>query len=104
MDAFFGLDRVTSHDGDVEHLTTVHNPAELSLLRSILEGEKIPYFVRERGGGAVVKTIMGYSMFGTDIFVPKELKATADELLEAYRNGEPVEDEDTLVSEDEDEI
>ncbi|MBR2926094.1 MAG: DUF2007 domain-containing protein [Clostridia bacterium] len=103
MDAFFGLDKVTSHDGEVAHLTTVHNPAELSLLRSILDGENVPYFIRERAGGAAVKAIMGYSMFGTDIFVPKELLEKAQELLEAYRNGEVVEDGEALC-EDEDGI
>ena len=40
-------------------------------------------------------------MFGTDIFGPVALEAQAKELLEAYRNGEIVEDEDSLPSEDE---
>ncbi len=92
MDAFFGLDKVSSHHEDVELLTTVHDGVELSIVRSILEGEKIPYRTRERGSGNVVKVIAGYSMFGTDVFVPKELLAEAQELLDAYRNGAIVED------------
>ena len=101
MDSFFGLDKIAAHDENAAHLTTVHNEVELSIVRSILEGEGIPYAVRERGSGSTVKVIAGYSMFGTDIFVPVALEEQAKELLDAYRNGEIVEDEDALPSEDE---
>lgn len=101
MDSFFGLDKVASHDDSVAHLTTVHNEVELAIVRSILEGENIPYQVRERGSGSLVKVIAGYSMFGTDIFVPVALEEQAKELLDAYRNGEIVEDENDLPPEDE---
>ena len=70
-DSFFGLDEVSAHDDNVELLTTVHDNVELSILRSILGGEKIPYLVRERGSGSSVRLIAGYTMFGTDVFVPK---------------------------------
>lgn len=103
MDAFFGLDKVSSHHEDVELLTTVHDNVELSIVRSILEGENIPYRTRERGSGNVVKVIAGYSMFGTDVFVPKELLNTAQELLDAYRNGEIVEDVEDVEDAQEDE-
>ena len=39
---FFGLDQISAHDENAAYLTTVHNEAELSILRSILEGEEIP--------------------------------------------------------------
>ena len=91
-DSLFGLDQVSPHDGDEELLTTVHDNVELAVLRSILEGEGIPYEIRERGSGNSVKIIMGYSMFGSDVFVPKALLAQATEILEAYRNAEPVAD------------
>lgn len=92
-DSLFGLDRVSPHDDDVELLTTVHDNAELSVLRSILEGEEIPYMIKERGSGSSVKIIAGYSMYGTDVFVPKEVLAQATEILEAYRNAEPIEED-----------
>ena len=94
MDKFFGLDKVSAHDENAAHLTTVHNQVELSIVRSILEGEGIPYFTRERGSGSVVTVIAGYSMFGTDVFVPKTMLEQAAELLDAYRNGDVVEDAD----------
>ncbi len=101
MDTFFGLDKVSAHDENTAHLTTVHNPVELSIVQSILEGEGIPYVVRDRGSGNVVKVIAGYSMFGSDIFVPTAMEEQAKALLEAYRDGEIVEDGDSLTSEDE---
>ena len=94
MDAFFGLDKPMEAGKDTALLTTVHDGVELSIIRSILEGENIPYRVLERGSGGVVKVIAGYSMFGTDVFVPADMLETALELLDAYRNGEVVEDED----------
>ena len=95
MDAFFGLDKPMEAGKDTALLTTVHDSVELSIIRSILEGENIPYRVLERGSGGVVKVIAGYSMFGTDVFVPADMLETAQELLDAYRNGEVVEDEST---------
>ena len=98
-DPIFGLDEPSVHDEYSELLTTVHDNVELSILQSILDGEKIPYRVNERGSGSSVKIIMGYSMFGTDIYVPKAVLEQAKEILDAYRNAEPVE-EDTPSEDD----
>lgn len=100
MDRFFGLDKVTAHDENAALLTTVHNPVELGLVQSILEGEGIPCAFRERGSGSTVKVIAGYSMVGTDVFVPKARLKEAVELLDAYRNGEIVEDEDVISADE----
>ena len=99
MDSLFGFDKPTPTDEFTAILTTVYDPIELSIVRSILEGEKIPYRVRERGSGGMVKVIAGYSVFGTDVLVPAEALTLATELLDAYRNGEVVEDEQTLGDE-----
>ena len=90
MDRLFGLDRPAAHDEYTAHLTTAHDNVELSIIRSILEGEMIPYSIKERGSGGVMRVIAGYSMYGTDIFVPTELLEKATELLDAYRTGEAV--------------
>ena len=95
MDHLFGLDKPASHDEYTAHLTTAHDNVELSILRSILEAEEIPYRVRERGSGGVVKVIAGYSMYGSDIFVPAELLDKATELLDASCNGEVIEEDAT---------
>ncbi len=92
----FGLDKHAACDEHTAHLTTVHDNGELSVVRSILEGENIPYRVRERGSGGMVKVIAGYSMYGTDVFVPKEMAEIARELLDAFRNGEVIEEDDLI--------
>ena len=96
MDSLFGFDKPTPTDEFTAILTTTYDPIELSIIRSILEGEKIPYRVRERGSGGMVKVIAGYSMYGSDIFVPAELLEKATELLDAYRNGEVLEETDEV--------
>lgn len=92
-DPIFGLDEPVHNDEYSELLTTVHDNIELSILRSILDGENIPYRISERGSGSSVKIIAGYSMFGTDVFVPKTVLEQAKEILDAYRNAEPIEEE-----------
>ena len=44
-------------------------------------GENIPYLVKNRGSGTVVKVITGFSVFGADIFVLKEDIEKAKELI-----------------------
>ena len=50
-----------------------------------------------------MRLITGYSMYGTDIMVPEEALDAASEILEAYRNGEPVE-EDCLEEDEEEDV
>ena len=96
MDSLFGLDHVSPHDENVELLASVYENTELLVLRSILDGEKIPYLIKERGSGAAVRLIAGYTVnvAASDVFVPKAAFERAKEVLEAYRNAEPVEEED----------
>ena len=90
---FFGLGKPKKKDNNMELLVTTHDNIEQSILQSILEGEGIPYMTSDRGSGSAVRIIAGYSMFGTDIYVPKDVLEQARELLDAYRNGEEVEDD-----------
>lgn len=102
-DFLFGLDGPAKYDEDLELLTTVYDNVELSVLRSVLEGEKIPYMIRERGSGSSVRIITGFTMYGTDVFVPKTIIGQAKEILEAYQNAEPIFDdvpEETSEGED----
>ncbi len=91
----FGFGKPKKNDEHRSLLTTVHDNVELSIVQSILEGENIPYAYSERGSGGVVRVISGYSMYGTDIYVPTAVLDTARELLEAYRSGVAVEEEET---------
>ena len=101
MDRFFGLDRPAKSDDGVVLLTTVHDEVEKNLLCGILEEEKITFLVKDRGSGEAVRILAGFSMFGCDIYVPEELFDEANALLEAYRNGEVL-DEEALLEYDED--
>lgn len=92
MDSLFGLDRPHSEEG-MELLTTAHDDVELSILKAILEDEEIPYLSKDRGSGSSVRIITGYSTYGTDILVPAKYLDAAREMLDAYRNAEPIEDD-----------
>ena len=93
LDEFFGLEK--NHkicDGDeIEHLTTVYDVVMLGMIRGLLEDENIPYLVRERGTGSAMRIITGFSLYGTDIFVPKDAYATARDLIAGLENAEAVE-------------
>ena len=47
-----------------------------------------------RISGSSVKILAGFSMYGSDVYVPKAALEQARELLEAYRNAEIVEESD----------
>ena len=99
----FGLKKAKKSDDSMELLVTTHDNIELSILKSILEGEGIPYMVHDRGTGSAMRIIAGYSMFGTDIYVPKNVVESAKALLEAYRNAEIVEEDSVAPVDDADE-
>ena len=96
MDDLFGLDKISAHDKDLELLTTAYDPTYLAIVESILSDANIPYLKKDRGSGAAVRVIMGYSMFGTDVFVLKEHIETATELIAV-----PDEEQNEEIDEDE---
>ena len=81
MDSFFGLDRVSPHDENLELLTTVYDAPSQAIVEGILRDAEIPYLAKSRGSGTAVKVITGFSMFGTDIFVLREHLEAALELI-----------------------
>ena len=105
FDDLFGLEKPhkISEGDEVEHLTTVYDLGALAMVRGLLEEENIPYLVRERGSGSAMRLIVGFSMYGTDIYVPADALEKASELVEGLfvgpEDGETIED---LVSEDAD--
>ena len=101
-DFLFGIDQPSATSDEAAVLTTTHGNMELCLVRSILEGEGIPYRVRDRGAGGVVRIVAGDSPFGCDVLVPADMLKKAQELLDAYRNGEVVEDGEAADEEEAD--
>ena len=80
MDKIFGLDSASNQEG-LALVATVFNPSELIVIKSILDDANIPFLAKDRGAGGPVKVIMGYSIYGTDIFVREEDAETALVLL-----------------------
>jgi hypothetical protein len=83
MDGFFGFDKVSAHDDNVELLLTVYDPSALVVIESVLGDAEIPYLCRERGSGGMMKVIAGFSVFGTDVFVLKEHLDVAKAILQS---------------------
>jgi hypothetical protein len=104
MDQFLGLDNPTKGDKNTVLLTTTHDDVEKMIICGILEEEKIPFLAKDRGAGEAVRVVTGYSMYGCDIFVPAALYEKANALLDDYRNGEPIFDDDEIVEEDDPDV
>lgn len=91
MDKFFGFDGVSRHSEDMALVETVYDNIRLAIVRSILDGEKIPYVIKERGSNAV-SVITGGPLFGADIFVHKD---SLEDALAALTIPEELAEEDT---------
>lgn len=97
LDGLFGLEK--NHkisDGDeVVLLTTVYDIAVLGMVKGLLEDENIPYLVHERATGSAMRIMTGFSLYGTDIFVPKSAEEMARDLITGLNidggSGESVE-------------
>ena len=102
MSDLFGLEKPHKiSDGDeVSHLITVYDVAVLGIVRGMLEDENIPYLVRERGTGSAMRIITGFSMFGTDVYVPTHAYETAKALVAGLEDAEItfVDDEGNEIS------
>ena len=104
MSDLFGLEKPhkISMDDDVSHLITVYDVAVLGIVRGMLEDENIPYLVRERGTGSAMRIITGFSLFGTDVYVPSHAYETAKALVAGLEDAEItfVDDEGNEISVD----
>lgn len=93
MSDLFGLEKKHKipYGEEVDLLITVHDPVTLGIVRGLLEDERIPYLVHERGAGSALRLITGYSTMGTDIYVPKVLIENAKALVAGIEDGEAIE-------------
>lgn len=102
MSDLFGLEKPHKiSDGDeVAHLITVYDVAVLGIVRGLLEDENIPYLVRERGTGSAMRILTGFSMFGTDVYVPTGAYEIAKGLVAGLEDAEItfVDDEGNEIS------
>ena len=78
---------------DVAHLAYVRDRASEALLCDILADNGIPYMRKERSCGLGASVIAGFSVFGSDIYVARDLLERARELYAAYMSCDcPVEE------------
>ena len=83
MDSLFGLDAPANIGDGFAVLTTVFSNEELIVVRGLLESADIPFLAKARGSGGAVGVIMGFNMYGTDIYVREEDLEAAEQLLSA---------------------
>lgn len=104
-DPIFGLER--NHrippDENVALLTTVHDVVMLGMVRGLLEDADIPYLVKERATGSAMRIMTGFSLFGSDIFVPETALETARALISGFdgENADAASDADISDAEEE---
>ena len=96
MGSIFGLDSPADIGKGFTAVITAFSNEELIVIKSILEDADIPYLAKARGTGSAVGVIMGFNIYGTDIFVRDEDLEAAKQLLFFEEN----EDEQNEESED----
>lgn len=62
-------------------LTEVDNEFELGIVTAILEDNRIPYILKNKGSGGYMRIVTGSSPFGTSIMVEKSMLEIARELI-----------------------
>ena len=102
FDEFFGMekDHKIAYGEEVSHLITVYDVVVLGMVRGLLEDADIPYLVQERATGSAMRIMTGFSMFGTDVYVPTEALETAKGLVAGLEDAEItfVDDEGNEIS------
>lgn len=104
MDSLFGLDDHADIGGGFAVLTTVFSNEELLVVQGILKSADIPFLAKARGAGGAVGVIMGFNMYGTDIFVREEDLEAAEQLFCAEQEigfDDPIELMESIESEEE---
>ena len=86
---FFGLDHPANEE-DLALLRSFHDDVSLTMAEEVLRDEGILFVKKDRGSGAAVRVITGYSIYGTDLFVAPEDLERATDLMEALFDVEDV--------------
>ena len=81
---FKNKDKTDEIEIEMVLLRTTNNNYELDLIKNLLEDADIPYLIKERGIGSYMRMISGDSMYGTDIYVQKDLLEKAESVLDEF--------------------
>lgn len=63
---------------------TTNNNLDLNIIKDILDQNKIPYIVRDRGVGGHMRIVSGDSIYGTDILVEESVFERADSIISEF--------------------
>lgn len=97
----FGLEKPVPHEEVTGALlTTAHGNEELAAIEALLRGADIPYRVFDRDAGGIVRVISGYTMYGTEVYVPEDQLETAKELLTPVDAVDEQEEQDDATEQD----
>ena len=81
-DMFFGLNAPVNDD-DLVLLRTFHDDISVAMAEEVLRDEGILFVKKDRGSGSAVRIVVGFSTFGTDLFVAPNDLERATELMQA---------------------
>ena len=74
-------------------LISSSDQTQVKLIESMLVASNIPFFTKDRGYGPRLRGMMGYTVFGSDIFVDKSHLDEAKELIDIELNELEKDDE-----------
>lgn len=84
---------VTPLKGGEVFLCSLSGPVEISYITSVLDEEKIPYWMTDSDPGLSMEALMGSSFLGKDIYVGREDLKRAEEIVKSFRAEMLSEDE-----------
>ena len=79
---FFGLNAPANTD-ELALLRTFHDDISVAMAEEVLRDEGILFVKKDRGSGSAVRIVVGFSTFGTDLFVAPDDLEKATELMQA---------------------
>lgn len=86
------IDLVEEPPDEPKLLVTVTDSKEAVMIEALLKSNKIPVLIKDKGAGSYTKIYLGYSILGSDIYVPSRLFEKASNLLVVIKPEEEVND------------
>lgn len=74
----------SSNEIELVVLASPNTEYELSVIKSLLEDNNIPYIIKDKGAGGYMRIYTGSSMFGTEILVEKSQLEQSLHILEEF--------------------
>lgn len=79
----FTGDAAQSGPGNLTLLVSTNDRVQEMMIAGLLEDAQIPFLTRENGSGGYMKIYMGFSVFGSEIYVSQQDYERAKKLLDS---------------------